>query len=95
MRRLASFITMVSLCAQAQVKPVISQRQFGDQVNVVRLAPRYATAIRMPEPVSSGNRGIVYIHKSYFHSYPLSHQTTNNYCDNSTHFLFIFYGGFP
>ena len=53
MRRLASFITMVSLCAQAQVKPVISQRQFGDQVNVVRLAPRYATAIRMPEPVSS------------------------------------------
>ena len=53
MRRLASFVSMVSLCAQAQVKPVISQRQFGDQVNVVRLAPRYATAIRMPEPVSS------------------------------------------
>ena len=53
MRRLASFVSMASLCAQAQVKPVISQRQFGDQVNVVRLAPRYATAIRMPEPVSS------------------------------------------
>ena len=53
MRRLASFVSMVSLCAQAQVKPVISQRQFGDQVHVVHLAPRYATAIRMPEPVSS------------------------------------------
>ena len=53
MRRLASFVSMVSLCAQAQVKPVISQRQFGDRVNVVRLAPRYATAIRMPESVSS------------------------------------------
>ena len=53
MRRLASFVSMVSLCTQAQVKPVISQRQFDDQVHVVHLAPRYATAIRMPEPVSS------------------------------------------
>jgi len=53
MRCLASIVSVVSLCAEAQVKPVISQRQFGDQVNVVRLAPRYATAIRMPESVSS------------------------------------------
>src|SRR6476659_9942826 len=53
MRRVASFVSMVSLCAQTQVKPVISQRQFGDRVNVVRLAPRYATAIRLPEAVSS------------------------------------------
>ena len=53
MRGLALFVSMVSLCVQAQVKPVVSQRQYGDQVNVVRLAPRYATAIRMPEPVSS------------------------------------------
>ena len=52
MRRVASFVSMVSLCAQTQVKPIISQRQFGDRVNVVRLAPRYATAIRMPESES-------------------------------------------
>ena len=53
MRRIASILSLISLCVQAQVKPVVSQRQYGDQVNVVRLAPRYATAIRMPEPVSS------------------------------------------
>jgi len=41
------------LFAQAQVKPVVSQRTVNEQVNVVRLAPRYATAIRLPEPVSS------------------------------------------
>jgi len=53
MRRIASILSLLSLCGQAQVKPVVSQRQFGDQVNVIHLAPRYATAIRMPEPVSS------------------------------------------
>ena len=53
MRRIASILSLISLSGQAQVKPVVSQRQYGDQVNVVRLAPRYATAIRMPEPVSS------------------------------------------
>lgn len=53
MRRIALILSLISLCVQAQVKPVVSQRQYGDQVNVVRLAPRYATAIRMPEPVSS------------------------------------------
>lgn len=37
----------------AQVKPIVSQRNLGDQVNVVRLAPRYTTAIRMPDAVSS------------------------------------------
>ena len=36
-----------------QIKPVVSQRNFNDQANIVRLAPRYASAIRMPEPVSS------------------------------------------
>jgi hypothetical protein len=36
-----------------QIKPVVSQRSFNDRANIVRLAPRYATAIRMPEPVSS------------------------------------------
>ena len=39
--------------ALGQVKPVVSQHNLSDQVNVVRLAPRYATAIRMPEAVSS------------------------------------------
>jgi hypothetical protein len=39
--------------AQTQVKPVVSQRGLNEQVNVVRVAPRYATAIKMPEPVSS------------------------------------------
>lgn len=36
-----------------QIKPVVSQRSFNDRANLVRLAPRYSTAIRMPEPVSS------------------------------------------
>jgi hypothetical protein len=39
--------------ALGQVKPVVSQHNLSEQVNVVRLAPRYATAIRMPEAVSS------------------------------------------
>ncbi len=39
--------------ALGQVKPAVGQRNLSDQVNVVRLAPRYATAIRMPEAVSS------------------------------------------
>ena len=39
--------------ALGQVKPVVGQHNLSDQVNVVRLAPRYATAIRMPEAVSS------------------------------------------
>ena len=43
----------VLVFAQAQIKPVVSQRTVNEQVNVVRLAPRYATAIRLPEPVSS------------------------------------------
>lgn len=37
----------------AQVKPVVSKRSSTDQVQVVRVAPRFATAIRVPEPVSS------------------------------------------
>src|SRR5258705_11403699 len=39
--------------AQTQIKPLVSQRTVNEQVNVVRLAPRYATAIRLPEAVSS------------------------------------------
>lgn len=36
-----------------QVKPTIRQYGAGRQVSVVRVAPRFATAIRMPEAVSS------------------------------------------
>jgi hypothetical protein len=36
-----------------QIKPVVSQRSFNDRASIVRLAPRYTTAIKMPEPVSS------------------------------------------
>jgi len=44
----------VSLYAQtAQVKPEVTQRSVNDQVHVVRVAPRYSPAIRMPEAVSS------------------------------------------
>jgi hypothetical protein len=41
------------VAAQAPVKPVVRQHGLNEQVNVVRMAPRYATAIRMPEAVSS------------------------------------------
>lgn len=37
----------------AQIKPVVSQRSPTGQVQVVRVATRFATAIRVPEPVSS------------------------------------------
>ncbi|HNC16027.1 MAG TPA: hypothetical protein PLV77_09005, partial [Solirubrobacterales bacterium] len=37
----------------AQIEPVVSKRNLSDQVQVVRVAPRFATAIRVPEPVSS------------------------------------------
>jgi len=52
-RGLLVFFTTGLLMAQTQVKPVVSQRGLNEQVNVVRVAPRYATAIKMPEPVSS------------------------------------------
>ena len=38
---------------QTQLKPVVSQRTVNEQVNIVRLAPRFTTAIRLPEAVSS------------------------------------------
>jgi hypothetical protein len=41
------------LTGQTQVKPVVSQRSLSEQASIVRLAPRYATAIRMPEAISS------------------------------------------
>src|SRR5262245_10124073 len=45
-------ITAMAL-AQTQIKPVVSQRTVNEQVNVVRVAPRYATAIKLLEAVSS------------------------------------------
>jgi hypothetical protein len=53
MKAFSVFFTAGFLLAQSQVKPVVSEKNFGEQVNVVHLAPRYATTIRMPEPVSS------------------------------------------
>jgi hypothetical protein len=48
------FVTAIFVAlVQAQVQPKVAQRQLTDEVNVVRVAPRFATAIRMPEPVSS------------------------------------------
>ncbi|MFN7999318.1 MAG: hypothetical protein U0Q18_37215 [Bryobacteraceae bacterium] len=48
------FVTAtLAALVQAQVQPKVAQRQLTDEVNVVRVAPRFATAIRMPEPVSS------------------------------------------
>lgn len=53
MKALLVFLVPGLLAAQTQVKPVVRQQGLNEQVNVVRLAPRYATAIRMPEAVSS------------------------------------------
>lgn len=39
--------------AQAGVAPVVSHRSAGDKVQIVRVAPRFATAIRLTEAVSS------------------------------------------
>ncbi len=47
------FVLGVAIWAQAQVRPVTRQRSLTDEVNVVQLAPRYTTTIRMPEAVSS------------------------------------------
>lgn len=44
---------LLGATASAQVEPKVAQRVLNDQVNVVRMAPRYTTAIRMPEAVSS------------------------------------------
>ena len=52
--KLLVFLSSTALVwAQTQIKPVVSQRTVNEQVNVVQLAPRYATAIRLPEAVSS------------------------------------------
>jgi hypothetical protein len=53
MRSLVALLATGLLTAQTQVKPVVSRRNLSEQANIVRLAPRYATAIKMPEAVSS------------------------------------------
>ena len=53
MKALSVFFGVGVLIAQAQVKPSVSKRSLNEEVNVVHLAPRYATAIKMPEAVSS------------------------------------------
>src|ERR1700747_3519317 len=50
---MVAFAVAGFLLAQDQVKPILSERDFTGQANVVRLAPRYTTTIKMPEPVSS------------------------------------------
>lgn len=53
MKSLLVFLAMGLSMTQAQVKPIVSHRSLSERANLVRLAPRYATAIKMPEPVSS------------------------------------------
>jgi hypothetical protein len=53
MKLLLMMTAATVLAGQAQIKPVVSQKVVNDQVNVVRLAARFTTAIRLPEPVSS------------------------------------------
>jgi hypothetical protein len=53
MRCLVIVMATGLLTGQTQVKPVVSQRSLSEKANTVRLAPRYATAIRMPEAISS------------------------------------------
>ena len=49
-----AFLLLVAIqTLNAQVEPVVSKRSLTDQVQVGRVAPRCATAIRVPEPVSS------------------------------------------
>ena len=53
MKAVSVFFGVGVLIAHAQVKPSVSQRSFNEEVNIVHLAPRYATVIKMPEAVSS------------------------------------------
>jgi len=53
MKVLIIFLAFGMAVDSEQVKPVVSQRTITGRANIVRLAPRYATAIKMPEPVSS------------------------------------------
>jgi hypothetical protein len=53
MKLLLMMTAATVVVGQAQIRPVVSQKAVNDQVNVVRLAARFTTAIRLPEPVSS------------------------------------------
>lgn len=46
-------ILVFALFGLAQVNPVVTQRSVNQRVSTIRLAPRYTTAIKLPEAVSS------------------------------------------
>lgn len=52
-RRFAVLIALSLLEVQGQVKPSLTLREITEKVQVIRLAPRFATAIRVPETISS------------------------------------------
>lgn len=53
MKPLLMMTAAIVVAGQTQIRPFVSQKAVNDQVNVVRLAARFTTAIRLPEPVSS------------------------------------------
>ncbi len=53
MRGALEVMLACALSLFAQVEPKVSQRVLNEHVNIVRLSPRFVTAIRMPEAVSS------------------------------------------
>jgi hypothetical protein len=52
-RRFTVLMALSLLEVQGQVKPSLTLREITDKVQVVRLAPRFATAIRVPDAISS------------------------------------------
>lgn len=52
-RRFTVLIALSLLEVQGQVKPSLTLREITEKVQVIRLAPRFATAIRVPETISS------------------------------------------
>ena len=51
--RFTVLMAMSLLEVQGQVKPSLTLREITEKVQVIRLAPRFATAIRVPETISS------------------------------------------
>jgi hypothetical protein len=52
-RRFTALMVLSLLEVQGQVKPSLTLREITEKVQVIRLAPRFATAIRVPETISS------------------------------------------
>ena len=53
LRHFTLLMALSLLEVQGQVKPSLTLREITDKVQVIRLAPRFATAIRVPETISS------------------------------------------